>query len=152
MLSIVLTDFGVILLGLWRVGGRPPNVTVRVWPVVPFRRSIFNVMIMERILKLRTSHGTVDVPVRIFSPVQETNSWQCHWKIQWPDRIRQNTAGGFDAVQSLILALQMVGVELYASEEHRSGRLQWITPGDGYGFPVTHNCRDLLEGDDAQSF
>jgi hypothetical protein len=47
-------------------------------------------------------------------------------------------------------ALQMVGIELYASEEHRAGRLKRIGLGEGYGFPLTRNCRDLLEGEDAR--
>ena len=107
-------------------------------------------MMMERILKLQTAHGIVDVPVRISLPVQETNSWQCRWEIEWPDRIRQNSAGGGDALQALVHALQMVGIELYMSDAHREGRLQWVGVDGGYGFPLTPTCRDLLEGDDAK--
>lgn len=74
----------------------------------------------------------------------------CHWEIKWPDRVRQNTAGGIDAIQALLHAMQMVGIEIYTSEEHRSGNLRWTVPGEGYGFPLTGGCRDLLEGDDAK--
>ncbi len=46
--------------------------------------------------------------------------------------------------------MQMVGIELYMSEKHRSGRLKWIEIGQGYGYPLTLGCRDLLEGEDAE--
>jgi hypothetical protein len=50
----------------------------------------------------------------------------------------------------LVMALQMIGVEIYASRHHESGRLHWLAAGGGYGFPVSNNARDLLEGDDAR--
>jgi hypothetical protein len=42
----------------------------------------------------------------------------------------------------------MIGVEIYTSRYHESGRLRWLTAGGGYGFPVSGNARDLLSGDD----
>lgn len=47
-------------------------------------------------------------------------------------------AGGVDAVQAMILALQRVGTLLNASEEAKNARLSWecgISPGD-FGFPT----------------
>ena len=38
----------------------------------------------------------------------------------------------------------MIGAEIYASEEHRSGRLVWSDGWKGYGFPVPGRIRDLL--------
>jgi len=40
------------------------------------------------------------------------------------------------------------GIEIYTSEYHRQGKLSWCELGRGYGFPVTANVRDLLQGDD----
>ncbi len=107
---------------------------------------------MERVLKLATPNGIVDVPVRISSPVRLAGSWQCHWEIRWPANTRNNSAGGVDAVQAMFHALQMVGIELYSSREHREGRLQWAGAEGGYGFPLMRNLRDLLVGQDAECF
>jgi hypothetical protein len=52
--------------------------------------------------------------------------------------------------QALLNALQMVGTEIYCSEEHRSGKLSWDDNWSGYGFPVPGNIRDLLAGNDKQ--
>ena len=52
---------------------------------------------------------------------------------------------GVDEIQALVLALSMVGAELYCSEEYREGRLMWDCGRDGdLGFPVSDNIRDLL--------
>ena len=57
-------------------------------------------------------------------------------------------APGLDAVQALELALKMIGALIYASDHHASGRLMWLEPGKGYGFPVTSGIRDLVVGED----
>jgi hypothetical protein len=55
-------------------------------------------------------------------------------------------------VQALELALRTIGAQIYASDHHASGKLMWLEPGKGYGFPVTSNLRDLLVGDDKDLF
>jgi len=60
-------------------------------------------------------------------------------------------AGGIDSVQALELALRMIGAIIYASDHHASGNLMWEAPGQGYGFPVPNNIRDLLVGEDKKS-
>jgi len=47
--------------------------------------------------------------------------------------------------------IQAIGTNLYTSDYHRSGRLRWGKPGDGYGYgyPVPKNIRNLLVGNDA---
>lgn len=105
---------------------------------------------MERVLRLNAAGALVDVRVLISEPLREPKSWMCRWEIRWPDRVRSNSAGGIDALQALLHAMQMVGIELYTSEEHRAGRLKWTDLGEGYGFPLTGGCRDLLEGGDAK--
>lgn len=60
---------------------------------------------------------------------------------------------GNDSMQALILAIHMIGAQLYASEAHEAGRLR--DPGNpkgGYGFPVPNGLRDLLVGSDKQFF
>ena|SRR5438128_729770 len=107
-------------------------------------------MIAERLLQLNDRHGTADVPVRVFAPQQDVRSWSCRYEILWPDGKRTADAHGVDSTQALLLALQMIGAELYTSDHHKAGCLMWNKPGHGYGFPVTPNLRDQLIGDDAK--
>jgi hypothetical protein len=55
-------------------------------------------------------------------------------------------------VQALVIALQMIGTELYTSAYHREGRLIYPRLPGGFGFPVAGNVRDLLEGEDRENF
>ena len=91
-----------------------------------------------------------DVPVRIFAPERGDRAWTCRYEIEWPERLRAGAGFGIDSVQALTIALQNVGVELYASPYHRAGRLVFDKPGNGYGFPVAKDARHLLVGDDAR--
>jgi hypothetical protein len=75
--------------------------------------------------------------------------WTCRYEIDWPGHTRSHFAGGADSFQALILALQMIGAEIYASAYHEAGSLKWFERWRGYGFPVGYNLRDLLIGDDA---
>ena len=105
---------------------------------------------MERVLKLKSSEGFVDVVVEVFWPEQHEQSWFSDWKIVWPDRDRSGSAGGVDAIQALLCAFNIIGTEIYCSAEHQAGLLCWGDDSAGYGFPVPHGIRDLLIGDDAK--
>lgn len=105
-------------------------------------------LIATRVLKLRRSGNDIEIPVRLFAPQPETVDWSCTFEIDWPDGTIAIPARGFDAVQALHIALQLIGAMIYASDHHASGKLMWLEPGNGYGFPVTNNLRDLLIGDD----
>ena len=107
---------------------------------------------MLRVLKRTNGGQDIEVPVRIYWPLEDKTAWSCRWEIQWPGRTRSNAARGVDAIQALVNALQMIGTELYCSEEHKSGHLSWENKWVGYGFPVPNNVRDLLVGDDKRSF
>lgn len=107
---------------------------------------------LQRKLRLRNGSSNADVVIRIAWPEQRENSWFSDWTIHWPDRERKGSAGGADAIQALLVALKIVGAELYCSAEHESGRLIWADDWSGYGFPVPANIRDLLIGDDAAHF
>ena len=55
-------------------------------------------------------------------------------------------AVGVDTLQSLMLALQTIGADLYASAEYQAGRLKAFGDGDDHGdlgFPVIPGCEDL---------
>jgi hypothetical protein len=104
-------------------------------------------LIATRTLRLRQPANT-EIAIRIFAPVQESNSWSCKIEVDWPDGTVALPIGGVDSIQALDLALRVVGAQLYASDHHASGNLVWEEPGKGYGFPVPTNIRDLLVGDD----
>jgi hypothetical protein len=105
-------------------------------------------LIATRVLKLRSASGEIEIPIRLFAPEPAAVDWLCRFEIDWPDEKLSRFAVGIDAAQALQLALTMIGVQIYASDHHASGKLMWLEPGKGYGFPVTNNIRDLLVGDD----
>jgi hypothetical protein len=53
-------------------------------------------------------------------------------------------------MQALLGAMQMVGSDVVASTYYASGELSLDGSYIGCGFPVPHNIRDLLRGDDAK--
>lgn len=110
-------------------------------------------IIAERVLKLRSDGRDIQIPIRLFAPEQSSDgSWWCRYEIDWPESTQKSRAGGVDAIQANVLALHMIGSEIYASDYHKSGNLFLDSPGKGYGFPVPCTLRNLLEGDDQKFF
>jgi hypothetical protein len=108
-------------------------------------------LIANRMLTLRNGRSNIQIPIRIFAPEKTADgSWGCHFEIDWPDKKSVKDIFGFDSMQALICALQIIGAEIYSSNYHEAGQLYWGTPGKGYGFPVVPTYRDLLQGDDAK--
>lgn len=106
-------------------------------------------IIAQRFLTLHQGRRDIPVAIDIHAPerLSETE-WRCNYAIGWPDERAERWGTGVDGVQAFQIALMMIGAELYASDHHHEGRLFWDKPGNGYGFPVANNIRDLLEGDD----
>jgi Domain of unknown function (DUF6968) len=109
-------------------------------------------IIASRSLVLRDNNRSVEMPVRIHAPEKARVDWICRFEIEWPEGRVERWGTGVDAVQSLWIALQMIGTEIYTSQWHEAGQLVWLEPGRGYGFPVPNNIRDLLVGDDKKFF
>jgi hypothetical protein len=107
-------------------------------------------VIATRSLKLRLPAKEIDISVRIFLPDADNGNWRCAYEIDWPDGKRSSAAAGVDSVQALLLALQKIGTEIYTSDYHRQGQVNWLEANQGYGFPVPKNVRDLLVGDDVE--
>lgn len=105
--------------------------------------------ILERVLHYSAKEGAIDVAITIDLPVQGERDWSCHYRIGWPDGAHTGSGYGLDGMQALMLALQAIGADIYTSAYHRSGRLSWLDPGDGYGFPVPKTISHLLIGTDA---
>jgi hypothetical protein len=106
---------------------------------------------MIRLLHL-TDAPDVSIPVRVHAPIPAAIDWSCRVEIGWPGKPWGRDVTGVDAIHALELALRMVGTELYSSDLHAKGRLIWLEPGDGYGFPVPRTIRDLLVGQDRERF
>jgi hypothetical protein len=109
-------------------------------------------VIASRTLKLMGTKGESEILIRIFAPEDEDDAWSCRYEIDWPEGTQVMTSWGHDSAQALILAMSMIGADLYSSSYHKSGKLMLEAPGKGYGFPVPSSLRDLLEGDDAKYF
>ena len=109
-------------------------------------------IIATRLLVLRDKGHDIPIPIQIHAPEKVEARWDCRFEIGWPDGEAARWGSGVDAIQALLIAMQMIGAEIYASDHHRSGCLVWFEPGRGYGFPVTNNIRDLLVGDDKKFF
>ena len=106
-------------------------------------------LIGNRELTLRDGTSEIKIPVRLFAPQREADgAWGCRYEIEWPDKMAAKVIFGADSMQALVLALQMIGFEIYTSEFHESGRLYSDKPGEGYGFPVMAPYRDMLQGRD----
>ena len=105
-------------------------------------------MIASRILKCRLGTSVVDVEIEIDAPENVGGAWRCPYRIDWPHGTWSSAGHGVDAVQALLLALQKIGTEIYTSAYRERGALVWIAPGQGFGFPVPPNLRDLLIGED----
>lgn len=109
-------------------------------------------VVASRSLKLRRGERDIDIAIRVFSPRLDGDHWSCRYEIDWPEGTRKGVAHGHDSVQALLLALNIVGSELYTSDYHKAGSLRSADAWKGYGFPVPQNLRDLLIGDDAKYF
>jgi len=107
-------------------------------------------LVASRSLELRGESTETEVEIRIFVPRFESDHWSCGYEIDWPEGTRKGEARGHDSVQALLLALELVGSELYTSDYHKAGNLASGDSWNGYGFPVPRNLRDLLIGDDAK--
>jgi hypothetical protein len=107
----------------------------------------------SRTLTLERNGTSVSVLITIALPVERGGSWYCSFTIGWPNSPEIGETGGADGIQAMFNALQMIGLKVYASPYHQSGRLRWGTSqGLGYGFPVPKDSRDLLVGNDKRFY
>jgi hypothetical protein len=106
-------------------------------------------VILQRNLKTTADGTNIDIPVKLYLPVQtQGGDFKCDYEIGWPAKTRRFQAYGVDSIQSILLALQMIAIELYTSDLHKSKQLMWLKPDDGYGFPLAKGDRNLYVGAD----
>lgn len=135
-----------------RAMNRPTSVTHPAWLASKFRPATIEppkMKILERVLHYSAKERAFEIPISIDLPVQGERDWSCVYRIGWPDGTHNGSGYGLDGMQALMLALQAIGADIYTSAYHRSGRLSWLDPGDGYGFPVPKTISHLLIGTDA---
>jgi hypothetical protein len=105
-------------------------------------------IIAQRVLYANINSNKLEIRISIYCPRYDNDQWTCDYEICWPKMIRKSSAFGIDAVQSLILALNKIAVELYTSEFHQNENLIWQEEMNGYGFPLSYNLKDISVGDD----
>lgn len=107
-------------------------------------------IIISHALYLRMADGSdFRIPIDIHNPEQQAKFWSCRYDVGWPEGLRTMRPEGHDALQALMMALKMIGAEIYTSTYHAEGRLRAYDRDAGYGFPVPSSLRDLLVGFDA---
>src|SRR5436853_155419 len=78
-------------------------------------------MIANRVLNFFGENGNIKIPIRIFAPERKgAAEWSCRFEIDWPDDRRKAAAVGLDSVQAIVLALQMIGTEIYATNYNKT--------------------------------
>lgn len=90
----------------------------------------------------------IAIPIRMYAPEDFGGAAKCLFEIDWPHGQLKAYGAGMDDFQAIELTMQRIGVEIYNSPYHETGRLWFTQPGRGYGFPVPRTMRDELIGDD----
>jgi hypothetical protein len=108
-------------------------------------------VILRRKMQIDTGGNRMDVEIRIHRPDPDVMSsdFRCHFEIDGlATKVISRDIIGVDEIQSVILAMKIIGTELYTSKAAKSGTLVWLEKGHGYGFPLPRNLWDLYEGED----
>lgn len=109
-------------------------------------------IIGTRTLTVETPLGERPVEIRMFAPKHSDRHWVCRYEIDWPEGTAQGSMQGADALSALHGALMFIGIDLYASPYHSSGKMWWAKPFVGYGFPVPKDAREILVGEDQKYY
>jgi hypothetical protein len=95
-------------------------------------------LVAERGLDYLGGESVSEAFVRIYAPEDEGDSWRCAYHVSWPGFNRQSRSYGHDSWQALQLAMQIVPVEISATEDFKEGRL------GVFGTPLRTNA-DLID-------
>lgn len=109
-------------------------------------------MIGKRTLRIVTDGISQDVEIVLASPEPDGESWVCSYSIGWPTGPQTRWVQGMDGIAAVHSALMMIGLDVNGSVYRQQGRLRWVEPFTGLGFPVPRNGRDLLMGEDAELY
>ena len=103
-------------------------------------------IVAEREPFVVTAESKRSVSIRINAPRFDADAWIVDYSIAWPEGIFEHRAMGVDSVQALFSALRYIAIHVYASPYHKAGTLLFDASGDGYGFPLPFDSRDLAIG------
>ena len=109
-------------------------------------------MIGKRTLSISGGRSTETVDIVVSSPEPDGERWVCSYSIGWPTGPQTRRVHGVDGIAAVHSALMMIGLDVNGSVYHQQGRLHWMEPFVGLGFPVPKAARDLLTGEDAELF
>lgn len=109
-------------------------------------------MIGKRTLRIVTDGDSQDVEIVLALPEPDGKGWVCSYSIGWPTGPQTRRVHGVDGIAAVHSALMMIGLDVNGSVYHQQGRLHWMEPFVGLGFPVPKAARDLLTGEDAELF
>lgn len=102
-------------------------------------------MIAETKLHIRMGNHITEMSIRIYIPEKGNEDWYCKYEIDWPDQPRSVEVHGIDAVQCLVLALYMIGADLYCSSYHKNGQIERDGATGDFGFPVSASIREKIK-------
>lgn len=102
------------------------------------------IAIRELVLKDENGDRPVTVRIGMPRPFDDGQDYFCPFEIDGMGKTTVQRAGGVDAVQALRLAMTMIGITLYASEEAKAGQLRWLDEYGDLGFPVHAGAQDVL--------
>lgn len=72
--------------------------------------------------------------------------YYCPYKIIGINRDNVRYGSGVDAIQALLLAMAMIGADLYGCAEGRSGKFRWIGDETGnLGLPTPESLKNALK-------
>ena len=106
-------------------------------------------MFATRTLTIKNGDSSTPVGVAVGCPIKaDEGEFACIYSISWPETPWEGTAYGFDGVQALLIAMNMIAAQLYHSTYDDEGRLLWGGEENGYGFPLSATIRNVAQGAD----
>jgi hypothetical protein len=109
--------------------------------------------IARRELWLNEPTGPHPVIVELARPVPHPEGdFACPFRIEGLGDSKTRYAAGVDEIQSLLLALKLIGTILHTSDENQQSRLKSLDDEGSLGFPLPSNLSDLYRGHDRTEF
>jgi len=70
-------------------------------------------LVVTHELFVKSQPADVRIEIRVYQPIQFEKDWGCRYEIDWPEGSKVLIAYGLDALQALVIALKLIGTELY---------------------------------------
>lgn len=83
-------------------------------------------IVAERVLDYFGDAGVEHGVARVFQPYDEGRNWRCDYELSWPGHQCKFGACGQDSWQALQLAMQIIPVQISATDDFKAGRLGWF--------------------------